>query len=79
MKNSNEMYNIYCLDVNLRNHLNYIDYNLQGCNEPWYCLSSTNTLFPFGNQNNQNFRTFIDNNNTVNNNKKKKLKLVPCF
>ena len=30
------------------NHLNYIGYKyLQGCNEPWYCLSCTNTPFPF--------------------------------
>ena len=36
------------------NHLNYIDYNyLQGCNEPWHCLSCTTMLFPFGNFNNQ--------------------------
>ena len=46
------------------NHLNYMDYKyLQVCNEPWCCLSCTNTYFPFGNLNNQNFLNFIDNNN----------------
>ena len=45
------------------NHLNYMDYKyLQGCNEPWYCLSCSNTVFPFGNLNNQNFLNFIGNN-----------------
>ena len=49
------------------NHLNYIDYkDLQSCNEPWYCLSSTKKLFPFGNLNNQNIPTFFGNNNTIN-------------
>ena len=48
------------------NHLNYMDYKyLQGCNEPWYCLSCSNTLFPFGNLNNQNFLNFIGNNDTI--------------
>ena len=48
------------------NHLNYMDYRyVQGCNEPWYCLSCSNTLFPFGNLNNQNFLNFIDNNDTI--------------
>ena len=29
-------------------HLKYMDYKyLQGCNGPWYYLSSTNTLFTF--------------------------------
>ena len=43
-----------------------MDYKyLQGCNEPWYCLSCSNTLFPFGNLNNQNFLNFIGNNDTV--------------
>ena len=50
------------------NHLNYMAYKyLQGCNEPWYCLSCSNTLFPFGNLNNQNFLNFIGNNNTITN------------
>ena len=39
--------------------------HLQGCNEPWYFLSCTNTLFSFGNLNNQNFLNFIGNNNTI--------------
>ena len=48
------------------NHLNYMDYKyLQGCNEPWYCLSCSNTLFPFGNLNNQNFLNFIANNDII--------------
>ena len=48
------------------NHLNYMHYKyLQGCNEPWYCLSCSNTLFPFGNLNNQNFLNFIGNNDTI--------------
>ena len=48
------------------NHLNYMDYKyLQGCNEPWYCLSCSNTLFPFGNLNNQNFLNFTGNNDTI--------------
>ena len=43
-----------------------MDYKyLQGCNEPWYCLSCSNTLFPFGNLNNQNFLNFIGNNDTI--------------
>ena len=51
------------------NHLNYIDYKyLQGCNEPWYCLSCTTMLFSFGNLNNQKFLGFINNNNNNNNN-----------
>ena len=46
------------------NHLNYIEYKyLQDCNEPWYCLSCTTMLFPFGNLNNQKFLGFINNNN----------------
>ena len=48
------------------NHLNYMDYKyLQGCNEPWYCLSCSNTLFPFGNLNNRNSLNFIGNNDTI--------------
>ena len=48
------------------NRLNYMDYKyLQGCNEPWYCLSCSNTLFPFGNLNNQNFLNFIGSNDTT--------------
>ena len=51
-----------------------MDYKYQqGCNEPWYCLSCTNTLFPFGNLNNQNFLTFISNKNTITNNETKNL------
>ena len=56
------------------NHLNYIDYKyLQGCNEPWYCISCTTMLFPFGNLNNQlhlNNLGFINNNNNNNNESK---------
>ena len=45
------------------NHINYTDYKyLQGCNEPWYCLSCIRMLFPFGNLNNQKFLGFVDNN-----------------
>ena len=48
------------------NHLNYMDYKyLEGCNEPWCCLSFTNILFPFGNLNNKNFLNFIRNDNTI--------------
>ena len=51
-----------------------MDYKyLQGCNEPWYCLSCTNTLFPFGNLNNQNFQTFIGNKKTITNSETKNL------
>ena len=47
------------------NHLNYMDSKyLQGCNDPWYCLSF-NALFPFGNLNNQNFLNFTGDNNTI--------------
>ena len=47
-------------------HLNYMDHKyLQGCNESWHCLSCSNTLFPFGNLNNQNFLNFIGNNDTI--------------
>ena len=53
------------------NHLNYIVYKyLQGCNEPWYCLSCTTMLFPFGNLNNQKFLGFVNNNNDNNNESK---------
>ena len=56
------------------NHLNYMDYKyLQDWNEPWYCLSCTNTLFPFGNLNNQNFQTFIGNKKTITNSETKNL------
>ena len=56
------------------NHLNYMDYmHLQGCNEPWYFLSCTNTLFSFGNLNNQNFLNFIGNNNTTTSSETKNL------
>ena len=52
------------------NHLNYIDYKyLQGCNEPWYCLSCTTMLFPFDNLNNQKFLGFVNNNNDNNESK----------
>ena len=55
------------------NHLNYIDYKyLQGCNEPWYCLSCTTMHFPFGNLNNKKFLGFIIINNNNNNNNKSK-------
>ena len=54
------------------NHLSYIDYKyLQGCNEPWYCLSCATMLFPFGNLNNQKFIGFINNNNNNNDNNNK--------
>ena len=47
-------------------HLKYMGYKyLQGCNGPWYCLSFTNTLFSFWDQNNQNFLNFIGNNKTI--------------
>ena len=56
------------------NHLYYKDYKyLQGCNEPWYCLSCTNTLYPFGNFNNQNFLNFTGNNNTITSSETKNL------
>ena len=49
-------------------HLNYIDHKyLQGCNEPWYCLSCIIMLFPFGNLNNQTFLGFVNNNNNNDN------------
>ena len=55
-------------------HLNYMDHKyLQGCNEPWCCLSFTNTLFPFGNLNNENFLNFIGNNNTITSSETKNL------
>ena len=44
-----------------RNHYKY----LQGCNEPCYYLSYTNTVFPFGNLKNQNFLTFTGDDNTI--------------
>ena len=40
-----------------------MDYKyLQGGNEPWYCLSCSNKLFPIGNLNNENFLNFTGNN-----------------
>ena len=38
---------------------------LQGCNESWYSLSCTSTLFPFGNLSYHNFLNLIGNNNTI--------------
>ena len=38
---------------------------LKCSNESWYCLSCTNTLFPFGNLNSLNLLNFIGNNNTI--------------
>ena len=35
---------------------------VQACNEPWYCHCGTNTLFAFGNLNNENFLAFISSN-----------------
>ena len=59
------------------NHLNYIDYKyLQGCNEPWYCLSCTAMLFPFGNLNNKTFLGFIGNNNNNNESKNSNNSLI---
>ena len=57
------------------NHLNYIDYKyLQGCNELWYCLSCTNTLFQFAHMSSKKFLTFIvDNDNTITSNETKSL------
>ena len=46
---------------------------LQCCNEPSYCLSCTNTLFPFGNLNSQNLVNFIGNNNTITSSETKNL------
>ena len=55
-------------------HLNYMDYKyIKGCNELWYCLSCTNTLFPFGNFNNQNFLNSIGHNNTITSSETKNL------
>ena len=56
-------------------HLNYMDYKyLPGCNdEPWYCLSCTNTLFSFGILNNQNFLNFNGNNNAITSSETKNL------
>ena len=45
---------------------------IKGSNEAWYCLSCTNTLFLFGNLNNQNFLKFIGNNNTITSSETKK-------
>ena len=50
---------------------------LQGCNEPWYCLSCTNTLFLFGNLKNQIFLNFIGNNNTITSSETTSLLLKP--
>ena len=51
------------------NHLNHIDCKyFQSCNEPWYCLSCTTMLFPFGNMKNQKFLGFINNNDNNDNN-----------
>ena len=77
------------------NHLNYMDYiyicvyiyiyiyihiYIQSCNEPWYCLSCSNTLFPFGNLNNHNFLNFIgNNNNTIITSSEKKSKQSLAF
>ena len=61
------------------NHLNYMVYKyLLGCNEPWYYLPYSNTLFPFGNLNNQNFLNFIGNNNTITSSETK-FKQFPAF
>lgn len=36
---------------------------LEGYNEPWYCLSFTAILFPFGNLNNKKILDLVNNNN----------------
>ena len=55
-KNVTDNYNAILCDlcqtwVHIKgNHLDYMDSKyLQGCNEPWYCLSCTNSLSLFGN------------------------------
>ena len=59
------------------NYLNYIDYKyLQGCNEPWYCLSCTTMLFPFGDLINQKFLGFVNNNDTNNESKNSNSSLI---
>ena len=51
-----------------------MDYKyLHGYNEPWYCHSCSNTLFPFGGLIYQNFLNFIGNNNTTTSSETKNL------
>ena len=83
-KNVTDNYNAILCDlcqtwVHIKgNHLDYMDSKyLQGCNEPWYCLSCTNSLSLFGNLKNQNFVDFIGNNNTITSSETTSLLLKP--
>ena len=42
------------------NNLNHIDYKyLQGSNDPWFCISCCNEIFPFGTLGNKNFLSMM--------------------
>ena len=42
------------------NNLNHIDYKyLQGSNDPWFCISYCNEIFPFGTLGNKNFLSMM--------------------
>ena len=42
------------------NNLNHIDYKyLQGSNDPWFCISCCNEIFPFGTLANKNFLSMM--------------------
>ena len=51
-----------------RNHLNFLDYQcISGNNnDPWLCFKCNSEAFPFGNLNNQNFHSLIQNNSEMN-------------
>ena len=43
-----------------RNNLNHIDYKyLQGLNDPWFCISCCNEIFPFGTLANKTFLSMM--------------------
>ena len=42
------------------NNLNHVDYKyLQGSNDPWFCNSCCNEIFPFGTLANKNFLSMM--------------------
>ena len=49
----------FCIHMK-RNNLNHIDYKfLQGSNDPWFCISCCNEIFPFGTLANKNFLSMM--------------------
>ena len=50
------------------NNLNFIDYqNLNGNDDPWFCLKCNSELYPCGTSNNKTFNQYISGHNIQNN------------